>query len=131
MIPSRLGDLVLTVVNDRVAPPVEAHRHIEVHSWLVIRARSGSLHLVTLRDVSAGRGTVCVTSAISAVDSDGRVVTTSSGRRYELMGPPEARDLERDVLRCGAVSLGMGEAVDVSVFAWDLLHFDSIELRLR
>lgn len=62
-----------------------------------------------------------VTSAITAVDPEVRIVTTSSGRQYALMGPAEERDFELDLLHGGAVRLGLGDAVDVSVFAWDQL----------
>ncbi|WP_056192210.1 hypothetical protein [Pelomonas sp. Root1237] len=97
---------------------------MEVHSWRVIRTPLNKLHLLTLWNLSAESGTVRVSSTIAAVDSDACVVTTSSGRRYELMCPPETREFERDVLQRGAVKLGMGDAVDVSVFAWDQLSID-------
>jgi len=94
---------------------------MEVHSWRLIRVPSGELHLVTLRDLTDERGTVRVTSAIAAFDSSERVVTTSSGRQYVLTQPPEARQFERDLLQGGAVRLGMGDAVDVSMLVWDQL----------
>lgn len=128
---SRLGDFDFTVANERAAAPADEEQRIAVDSWRVIRAPSGKAHLVILRRLSAGRGTVWVSSPISKVDGQGRVVTTSSGRQYLLTQPPEARDFERDVLHCVAAKLGMGDAVDVSVYAWDLLRFDSTELRLR
>lgn len=118
----------LAFANERDALPVEAQPRVQVHSWRLIRTPSGKLHLATLRDLSDQRGTVRVTSPISAVDRDGRVVTTSSGREYELMGPPEEREIEREVLLAGAVRLGMGDAVDVTVFAWDLvgIHLNQV-----
>jgi len=54
---------------------------MEVHSWGLIRTPEGTLHLVTLRDLTEERGTVRVTSAITAVDREARIVTTSSGRQ--------------------------------------------------
>ncbi len=63
-----------------------------------------------------------VTSAITAVDQDAGLVTTSSGRQYLLVGPAEERPFEREVLADGAVSLGLGDAIDVTVFAWDEIH---------
>lgn len=113
------GGLAITVANDRDAPTVGEQPLVEVHSWRVLRAPERSLHLVTLTGLSEQGGTVRVTSAITAVDQDAGIVTTSSGRRYLLMGPPEDRDLQRELLRNGAVRLGMGTAVDVSVLAWD------------
>jgi hypothetical protein len=114
----------LTFVNERDAPDLEAQPRVLVHSWRLVRTRGGSLHLITLRDVSNEQGTVRVTSAISAVEHGRVVVTTASGRKYELVGPAEEREVEREMLRAGAVKLGMGGAVDVSVLAWDLLGLD-------
>ncbi|RYH00012.1 MAG: hypothetical protein EON58_01825 [Alphaproteobacteria bacterium] len=131
MTSSRLGDFDFTMANERAAPPVEVQQRMEADSWRVIRAPSGQAHLVILKNLSAGRGTVYMSSPISKVDGKGCVVTTSSGRQYLLTRPPEHREFERDVIHCVAVKLGMGNAVDVSVYAWDLLRFDSTELRLR
>lgn len=115
------GDAAITFLNERDAPPVEAQPFMEVYSWRLIRTPAGTLHLVALRDLTEERGTVRVTSAITAVDEEAGIVTTSSGRQYTLMGPAEERDFERDLLQGGAVRLGLGDAVDVSVFAWDQL----------
>lgn len=113
------SDINVTFVNERDAPAVPAQPRMEVHSWRLIRTPAGTLHLVTLRDLNDERGTVRVTSSIMSVDRVLQVVTTSSGRQYALMGPPEERDFERDLLQGGAVRLGLGDAVDVSAFAWD------------
>lgn len=78
MTSSRLGDFDLTVANERAAAPVQEQQRIEVDSWRVIRAPSGKAHLVILKCLSAGRGTVWISSPISKVDSRGCVVTTSS-----------------------------------------------------
>lgn len=112
---------VVSLFNERNAPPVDGQPRMQVHSWRLIRTRSGTLHLVTLRDLGDEGGTVRVTSPISSIDRGRVIVTTSSGREYELMRPAEEREVERDLLRSGAVGLGMGAAVDVSVLAWDLV----------
>lgn len=118
----QLGGVTVLFANEREAPGVDAQPRMEVHSWRLLRVPSGELHLVTLRDLTDERGTVRVTSAIAAFDDGARVVTTSSGRQYALMGSPEIREFELDLLRGGAVRLGMGDAVDVSVLAWDQLN---------
>jgi hypothetical protein len=114
----------IAFANERNAPNIEAQSRMLVHSWRLIRTPAGTLHLVTLRGADDEQGTVRVTSAISAVDRGRVVVTTSSGRQYELAGPPEEREIEREMLRAGAVRLGMGRAVDVSVLAWDGVDLD-------
>ncbi|MCE4540696.1 hypothetical protein LXT12_26025 [Pelomonas sp. P7] len=111
-------------VDDRDAPPVAKQSRMEVHSWRLIRTPAGTYHLVTLIEQCETRATVRVTSAITAVDSEAGLVTTSSGRQYLLMGPAEERTFERDILAGGAVSLGLGDAVDVTVFAWDQIQID-------
>ena len=121
MSPGQLGGVAVLFANERDAPAVDAQPRMEVHSWRLIRVPSGELHLVMLRDLTDERGTVRVTSAIAAFDSSERVVTTSSGRQYVLTQPPEARQFERDLLQGGAVRLGMGDAVDVSMLVWDQL----------
>ena len=98
---------------------MEAQPRVEVHCWRLLKAPSGTLHLVTLRDRREQGATVRMTSAITAVDADAGIVTTSTGRQYVLMGPFETQDFEVDLLHCGAVRLGMADSVDVSVFAWD------------
>lgn len=119
---SESGEIPVSFAYERDAPQVEAQPRQEVHSWRLLRAPSGTLHLVTLRNLSEAGATVRVTSPIMAVDQAAGIVTTSLGRQYALMCPPEERDFERDLLHRGAVRLGMGEAVDVSVFAWDQVN---------
>lgn len=118
-------DSAISFAHERDAPPVEAQSRVEVHCWRLLRAPSGSLHLVTLRSQNEEGGTVRavrVTSAITSVDEAAGVVMTSSGRQYRLIAPFETRDVERDLLHRGAATLGMGDSVDVSVLAWDQVH---------
>lgn len=112
-------DSAFSFAHGRDAPPVEAQSRVEVHCWRLLRAPSGTLHLVTLRNQNEEGGTVRVTSAITAVDEAAGIVTTSSGCQYRLMAPFETRDFERGLLHRGATTLGMGDSVDVSVLAWD------------
>ncbi len=106
------------------SPDAEGLPRIQVQSWRLIRAPVGTLHLVTFVDAIAEQAAVRVSSAITAVHRGRVVVSTSSGSTYELAGPAEEREIEREVLRAGAVRLGMGRAVDVSLLAWDHAHFD-------
>jgi hypothetical protein len=116
------GSIAVGAANERDGPPVIQQPSMQVRSWRLLRAPSGTLHLVALEDLSAGGDTVRVTSAIAAFDSDSSVATTASGQRYALIGPPEDGESEREVLLSGAVRLGRGDAVDVSVLAWNEVH---------
>lgn len=116
------SDSAFTFAKEGEPPPAKAHPSVEVHCWRLLRAPSGTLHLVTLDRQSEEGGTVRVTSAITALDEAAGIVTTSLGRQYLLMVPFEARDVERDLLHRGAATMGMGDSVDVSVLAWDQVH---------
>lgn len=113
------GGASMMFVNERDAPIPDLQPRVEVRSWRLLRAPEGTLRLVLLAGLTEQSGTVRVTSPITAVDQDAGIVTTSSGRQYVLMGPFEDGKLERDMLLNGAVRLGLGAAVDVSVLAWD------------
>lgn len=117
------GGTTITFINDRDAPTPDLQPPVDVHSWRLLRAPEGTLHLVTLSGQTEQGETVHVTTPITAVDQEAGIVTTLSGRRHALLSPPEDRDLERDLLRNGAIRLGMGGAVDVTVLAWDQLDF--------
>lgn len=113
------GSVSMMFVNERDAPTADLQPRVEVRSWRLLRAPEGTLHLVLLVGLIEHGRTVRVTSPITAVDQGTGTVTTSSGRQYVLMAPFEEGELERDMLLNGAVSLGLGAAVDVSVLAWD------------
>jgi hypothetical protein len=102
----------------RQAPPVEDQPRMKAYSWRLIKTFSGALHLATLRHRVADRGVVRLSSAISAVDTETRTVTTTSGRSYVLIGPPEDRHLEYNALFAGAARLGITDGMDVSAALW-------------
>lgn len=118
----QLEGLAITFSNDRDAPIVDLQPRMEVDSWRLLRTPVGTLHLVTLRRLSEQGGTVRVTTRITVVDQVAGIVTTTSGRQYALVGPPEDRQFERELLLNGAIKLGMGASVDVSVLAWDQVN---------
>lgn len=112
----------ITFVNVRDAPAAQDEPSMEVHSWRLIKAPSGELHLGTLRDHQPGRAVVRLTSALAAFDMAARAVTTASGRRYLLMGPPENRSLECMAIRNGAAQLGLAAGIDISAQFWTQMH---------
>lgn len=115
-------DLGISFINQRDAPPPEAEPSMEVHSWRVMKAPSGELHLGTLRDRQTDRAVVRLTSALAWFDMAARSVTTASGRRYVLIGPPESRPLECMAIRNGAAELGLAGGIDISAQFWARLQ---------
>jgi len=116
------GSTGITFVNVRDAPAAQDEPSMEVYSWRLIKAPSGELHLGTLRDPKRGRAVVRLTSALAAFDMAARAVTTASGRRYLLMGPPESRSLECMAIRNGAAQLGLAAGIDISAQLWAQMH---------
>lgn len=109
--PSESRSLGLILVNERDVPPVEEQPDMKVHSWRLVRLPCGDRHLVTLRNGGIAR----VTSAVESVDLASGTVTTTSGRLYKLLAPPEAGQPERDVLNAAAAQiLGRTDALVVS-----------------
>lgn len=84
-----------------------------------MKAPSGEFHLGTLRDRQTDRAVVRLTSALAWFDMVARAVTTASGRRYVLMGPPESRPLECLAIRNGAAQLGLAGGIDISTQFWE------------
>ncbi len=93
--------MTILLGNERDAPSIDAQPQMEVYSWRMLKSTDGELHLAKLRDRDMGHGVVRLTSAIAAIDNSARVVTTSSGRQYSLLGPPESRTLEQQLLWAG------------------------------
>jgi len=118
-------DLGITFVNERDAPRPEEEQIMKVHSWRLLKAPSGELHLGTLRDPQADRVVVRLTSALTWFDMAAKAVTTASGRRYVLMGPPEDRPLERLAIRNGAAQLGLAGGIDISAQFWAQMQPDA------
>lgn len=108
----------IAFTNERAAPPPEHETNMEVHSWRLLRAPTGELHLGTLRDHQGDRAVVRLTSALASINATERVATTGSGRTYVLVGPPECRLLERQAIRNGAAHLGLVDGIDISDQIW-------------
>lgn len=113
-----LDDLGIGFVNVRDAPAPDEEALMHVHSWRLLKAPSGELHLGTFRDRQTDRAVVRLTSALASIDGTTRVVTTASGRSYVLTGPPESGPLERQAIRNGAAHLGLADGIDISEQIW-------------
>lgn len=110
--------MTIRIANERDAPSIHDQPQMDVHSWLMLKSTTGELHLVTLRDRDVDGGVVRLTSPMASIDNSARVVATSSGRQYLLMGPPAIETLEQQVLLAGAARLGLSDATDVSEWVW-------------
>jgi hypothetical protein len=111
-------DWGIAFTNERDPPPSAHETSIEVHSWRLLKAPTGELHLGTLRDPQGDRASVRLTSALASINATARVAKTGSGRTYVLVGPPESRLLERQAIRNGAAHLGLADGIDISDKIW-------------
>ncbi|KQW51235.1 MULTISPECIES: hypothetical protein [unclassified Roseateles] len=107
--------------NERGALPPEEDP-CEVHSWRLLKAPSGELHLGTRRDRKTNRAVVRLTSALAGFDITSRAVKTTSRHRCMLMAPPKSRPLECMAIRNGAALLGLSGGIDISSQFWAQLH---------
>ncbi len=78
--------VVLTVTGGvHSVPEVDAEPHITLERWCVYETQDGRQHLVGWH-VEGREGRV--STSIGSVDATSRIITTMSGRRYLLAGPP-------------------------------------------
>lgn len=80
------------LLNYRSAPSVLAQPTVDIRRWQIVKTTLGEMLLV---GVLSNRFTWRVTTAIVAFCATTHWVTTQSGRKYELVGPPalDALDL--------------------------------------
>jgi hypothetical protein len=86
-----------------------------VDSWRITKTVSGDLHLHAILE----SGSLRITSSIVTFVPETATLTTQSGRRYELLGPPESRRLQLTMLNANAVRAGLAAAVDISDDLWE------------
>jgi hypothetical protein len=103
--------------NERDAPPVEEQPTVAVKCWRVMQAVNGDRHLLTILE----SGPVRITSALCSLDPVRSELTTQSGRRYELLGPPETQPVQLALLHANALRAGLPNAVDISDSIWQLV----------
>lgn len=91
---SRLGESMasgtVVLTNHRSAPPITIQPQTSMYAWRIIEFDDARLLVGLLEN-----GFTCrLTTEIVSIDFSARQVRTSSGRLYELLGPP-ASDSER------------------------------------
>lgn len=107
-------DLIVRIQNDRPAPAVEEEPTVQLTVWRMVRAEMGERYLVAVLP----SGSVRTTSALRRIDPVSRIATTSSGRRYELLGRPTEEEIARIKIAAAVVHAGLKTSVDVSEEVW-------------
>jgi len=101
-------------VNARDAPAVDDQPRVAVASWCVVLGASGDRHLLAFLE----SGSLRITSALASFCPVRFELTTQSGRRYELLGPPEKRQPQLAMMHAIAFDSGLLLAIDVSDEIW-------------
>lgn len=106
--------LILLYTPPRDAPPVEAQPAAYLKSWRLVQVQDDSVRLVGVTDGNTYR----LTSPVIHIDVTCRVVSTSSGRQYQLVGPPAITQQERTLI-AGRIALnGLVVSDDASEALW-------------
>ena len=105
---------MFVLVNERDAPPVTDQPTVAVSSWCVVQTANGDRHLLAFLET----GSLRITSALATFDPQLAELTTRSGRRYQLLGPPEKRQPQLGLMRTRALDSGVLEPADVSDELW-------------
>ena len=103
--------------NERDAPDVDEQPTVQVRSWRVVEAVAGDRRLLVAMD----HGPLRITSPLAGLSTASTELITQSGRRYELLAPPETRQPQWAQLAANAARSGLRDAVDVSEEVWQLI----------
>jgi hypothetical protein len=103
--------------NLRPAPLASQQPRVRICEWRIVRTHQ-ALYLVGAVAVNQEVLTYRISSAIEHVDVTSRQVRTSSGRVYEIEGPPASEIGFVRLLDARLAEAGLGHAVDVSAAVW-------------
>lgn len=103
--------------NERLAPQVTDQPTVAVLSWRVMQAGNGDRHLLAFLE----SGSLRITSRLSGFCPVQCELTTKSGRRYHLLGPPERQQPQLVLMDEYALRSGLLDAKDVSDELWNLV----------
>ena len=95
----------------RDAPSVESQPTVAIRSWQVVTTADGEARLA---GVLENGYTWRVTSPLVVFNPSTRCITTSSGRRYELNGPPAVSGLDVIVIAAQLAMNGLARAKNTS-----------------
>ncbi len=103
--------------NERQAPPVKNQPAVAVRSWCVMQAGNRDRHLLAVLE----SGSLRITSPLAGFCPVQCELTTESGRRYQLLGPPERQQPQLGLMHTNALRSGLLDATDVSDELWHLV----------
>jgi hypothetical protein len=111
---------ILVFGNLRDAPDVAAQPNVDLSMWRVVEsAAEAERHLIGI--LSNGVTLRC-TTPIKSLDPARRKVITSSGRTYQLIGPPAAdSELVGAILMTARLN-GIGPTFDVTDLCWEAIQ---------
>ena len=93
--------MMVLLDNFRDAPSVDQQTDVVLHTWRVMGDAFGRSYLLGFHSGS----TLRMTTPIKTFDPLTGIVTTSSGRRYRLDGPPtECREIVSAIVTHGLIS---------------------------
>ena len=109
-------DLLLT--NHRLAPSVESQPVVSIRRWRIVTTADGEEHLTGLLENGY---TWRVTSPIVEFRASPRCITTSSGRQYELVGPPAIDGVDVIVIAARLLINGLKDTENTSQIYWQVM----------
>ena len=106
-------DLLLT--NHRLAPSVQSQPVVSIRRWRIVTTASGEEHLTGLLENGY---TWRVTSPVVEFKASARRIWTSSGRQYELVGPPAIDGADVIVIAAQLLINGLVDTENTSEIYW-------------
>lgn len=113
-----MADGIVVLTNSRPAPPIEVQPRTSMHEWRIIEFVDGRSLVGFLEN-----GFTCrLTTEIVSIDLSARQVRTSSGRLYELLGPPASQPERLAVIAAHLVASVGSHWMDVTDSAWTAMR---------
>ena len=113
-----MSELWVCLSNSRDAPSVLSQPRVVIRNWRVIRTEN-ELHLAGFLE----DGVTCrITTAIAQISTPLRLVLTTSGRTYELMGSPASDAAPLCVIALRVLQLGLRVRQDATSEIWSAMQ---------
>ena len=109
-----VADGIVVLTNCRPAPAIEVEPRTSMHDWRIVELDDGRSLVGFLEN-----GFTCrLTTEIVSIDLPARQVRTSSGRLYELLGPPASEPERLAVITAHLVASAGSSWMDVTDSTW-------------